>query len=415
MGVSLTSGWVLIVLLAVVTSVGVGVVRAWPRWAVPGVRAVASRVLLLAGVNILVLLTAAVAMNDQYGFYADWADLTGAIVGGTQPGSGTLRGGGDARSAVLQPAGDQTGSATFLPQLPAPLRGGARRARFTVTGRASGIRAAVEVYLPPGYADPAEGSRRYPVLETFPGYPGGPFVPADPVDSVVRGHRMAETIVIAPAAEVPPGRDAECVDGGPGDPKVETWLTVDVPEWAAHTLRVRTDRESWATLGWSAGGWCAAMATMLHPDRYAAAVVMGGYFRPDFGAAYAPFRPGSVLGRRYDLVELAGHRPPPVALWMQTSQADRLSYPTSAAFLAAARPPMSVQALVMTDAGHRVQVWYPLIPQALTWLASTDPAFAVPNGKQDRTTPAHPTPMKRPGGHAVVSRAATRTHRRPPS
>jgi hypothetical protein len=121
---------------------------------------------------------------------------------------------------------------------------------------------------------------------------------------------------------------------------------------------------------------------MLHPARYSAAIVLGGYFQPDFGTLYDPFRPGSAAWHRYDLVALAAQHPPAVALWVQTSRADRLSFPTTAELLARARPPLSVQSLVMEHAGHRTDVWLPLLPQTLAWLGAEIPGFA----------PARPSP-----------------------
>jgi len=53
------------------------------------------------------------------------------------------------------------------------------------------------------------------------------------------------------------------------------------------------------------------MVAMLHPAQYAAAIVMGGYFRPEFGPYYRPYPSSSALARRYDLVALSKNRPPP--------------------------------------------------------------------------------------------------------
>jgi hypothetical protein len=117
------------------------------------------------------------------------------------------------------------------------------------------------------------------------------------------------------------------------------------------------------------------MASMLHPAQYAGAIVMAGYFRPEMGPFYQPYPDSSPLSRRYDLVALAHDRPPPVAMWLQTSHADHVSFSGSAAFLNAARPPLAVHAVVLRQAGHRVQVWQALLPEALRWLGTTLPGF----------------------------------------
>jgi enterochelin esterase-like enzyme len=253
---------------------------------------------------------------------------------------------------------------------------------YQVTGPLSGVTASVLVTVPPGY-DAAAVRSDYPVLETFAGYPGSvsQWVKTMHLQSAladeVAAHRLRPMIVVSPQIEVPAGTDTECVDGGPGAPRLETFVTRDVPDWLAAHFRVRTDRGSWASIGLSAGGWCAAMAAMLHPAQFGAAIVLGGYFHPEFEAGYEPFPPHGDAGRRYDLVALAHRAPPPLALWVETSHADPVSYSSSTALLKAARPPLSVTATVLQNAGHRIGVWRGLLPDALRWLGSTVPGFGT--------------------------------------
>jgi hypothetical protein len=186
--------------------------------------------------------------------------------------------------------------------------------------------------------------------------------------------RIADAIIVAPDVQLPAGVDTECVDAGPGRTRVETWADVDVPGWVLATFRAQPGRGSWATIGVSSGGWCAASSAMLHPDRFGAAIVLGGYFRPDFpaGRAFAANSPGA---RRYDLVRLARSTPPAVAFWLETSPADKVSWSTSSAFVAVARPPLIVQAVTLPNAGHRFSVWQALLPRAIDWLGRTAPGF----------------------------------------
>ena len=252
---------------------------------------------------------------------------------------------------------------------------------YTVSGPLSGITAAVVVQLPPGYRDAANATARYPVLETFPGYPGQPTQWIRAMDAgavmaaAVAAHRMRPALIVSPQVEIPPGVDTECVNASPGRPQLETWLAQDVPTWIVRTFRVQPGRWSWATIGLSAGGWCAAMVAMLHPAQYAAAVVMGGYFRPSFGSAYEPYPNNSPLESRYNLVRLAARKPPSVAVWLETSHADPLSYTSSSALLRAAKPPLAVDATVLQHAGHRLSVWQALLPAALSWLGHNVPGF----------------------------------------
>jgi hypothetical protein len=187
---------------------------------------------------------------------------------------------------------------------------------------------------------------------------------------------MAPAIIVSPTIEFPPGVDTECVDGPGTYPRVETWVTRDIPAWVLRTFRAEPDRDAWATIGLSAGGWCAALATMRHPRQYAAAIILGGYFHPEFSPNYRPFGLRSAEGDYYDLIALAEHQAPPVALWLETSHSDPISYPSSAKLLAVAHAPLSVQALILPHAGHRLSIWRDLLPRVVAWLGANLPGFA---------------------------------------
>src|SRR5262249_33086913 len=105
-------------------------------------------------------------------------------------------------------------------------------------------------------------------------------------------------------------------------------------------------------------------------QQYAAAVVLGGYFRPEFSRNYRPFSTGSAEDRYYDLIALAEHHAPPVALWIETSHSDPVSYPSSAKLLAVAQAPLSVQALILSQAGHGSGFGRPLLPRFVGWLGA---------------------------------------------
>lgn len=384
---SLTGRVFLDVVVVMTVASFVAAVGVMPRIAGRGVRSLLVRSGALLVVNVMVLLTATVVLNDQFTFFADWSDLRGALFGGQRV--STASAGAAAAQAANAPVAGPAATVSglqALPLLPPGASAADRVLRYTVTGARSGLRGVILVTLPEGYTDPANATRRYPVLETFHGYPGDPGAWVDSlnlgsyIDAAVRQRAVGEMITISPTIEFPPGIDTECVDGTGSAPKVETWLTQDVPEWVVSTLRVRTERSSWATAGFSMGAWCAAMATMLHPQQYAAGIVMGGYFSPEFSSNYVPFQANSAQTGRYDLVALARRAPPSVALWVETSHSDPISYPSTSRLLKAARPPLSVQALVLSHAGHRVSLWQGEIPQVLSWLGMNVSGFAATGG-----------------------------------
>lgn len=362
------------VLAVLALTVAVGTVLAWPLLARPGLRWIAARIGLLISSNVTVLLMVAVTLNNQFLFFASWTDLFG-IFGSDAPAKVTESGAPPARTPVppMAPAVD----GRQLPPLPPGSGPDGRQVWVTVTGARSGLTGTVLLRLPAGYR---RSTASHPVLMTFSGYPGSPAQWLGPMqlprelDLRIAGGQLRDPIVVAPTVEFPAGADTECVDAGRGR-NVETWISQDVPDWIRTHLRVLDDRRAWATIGLSSGGWCAAMTTMLHPDRFSAAVVFGGYFRPKF-AGPSPLTYNRRWAARYNLVRQARHRPPGVSIWLLTSRTDRVSYPTTALFLAAARAPLRVRALVLADAGHRLSVYRPHLPAALDWLGRTAAGFA---------------------------------------
>ena len=352
----------------------------WPALAGHSLDRIAARAGMLLIVNILVLLTAATQLNAQFLFFADWTDLRGAL-SGSYAATALSRGATASHAVKKKVAGPAAAAGRLLPPLPAGGVDSRGVISYTVRGPLSGITGTVVVQLPPGYTNPASATVRYPVLEALWGYPGSARSWIDVMNlgdvaaKQAAAKHLRPVLVVSPEVEIPAGVDTECVYGSGGRPQLETWLARDVPNWVTHTFRVQTDRASWASIGVSAGAWCAAMVTMLHPAQYSAAIVLGGYFRPEFGPFYEPYPPNSPLTTRYDLISLSRRKPPPVAIWLETSHADAVSYTLSAAFLKATKPPLAVQAMVLQHAGHRVSLWGGLLPGSLIWLGANVPGF----------------------------------------
>jgi len=369
-------GWLLPVALSAVALVlFVLVVVGRPRPARPG-PALVARIGEVLALNVVVVLIAASILNDQYVFYSSWSDLFGT----TAP-PGTQVAGGTAHAAALKtPLGvglADLRTPAVLPALPSP---GAQVQTYHLTGPMSGVSGTVIVVLPPGY-NPAS-PKLYPVIETFHGYPGIPLsamhglnLPSS-IDAAYRQHLVAPSILVLPQTDNPNRLDTECMNGpGGSGPQVETWLARDIPTWVVHHFRVARDRSSWATMGYSLGGWCSAMIGMRHPDIFGASIVFMGYFRPEFAKSYNPVLPGSPDWVSHDLTAMASSAPPPIAMWVMTAKDDKHAYPATEAFLAAAKPPLSVTAYILASGGHRVGEIPPLIPRVMSWLSSSLPGF----------------------------------------
>lgn len=377
MFVGLTGTPFLALLVAATVLALIGSVVLWPRLAAPGWWRVLGRLGVLLLVAALVLATAGTALNRTYVFFTDWSDLFGATGGQVVQATG----GGSVSAAMAAPV--RTPSPVTLPPA-AVLPPSSSGAHVQLTGPVSGVTSSVQVLLPAGYSDPANAHRTYPVIEAFPGFPGTgdglvkTFDLPGIVDQLAAAHVMSPAVVVVPEPWSPAGRDTECANG-PGGPSAgdqyETWVAVDVPAWVRAHFRVDTARTSWATFGISAGAWCAAVATMLHPEQFAAALSLAGYFRVEWGN-WRPYVSGDPRAARYDLVRLAGANPPPVALWVAVSRQDKYSFPPTEELLHRAAPPLSVTAQVSSGGGHRFSLWVPWLGNGLTWLGGHVPGFA---------------------------------------
>jgi enterochelin esterase-like enzyme len=322
------------------------------------------------------LLAVAGTLNAQYDWYSSWRDLGTALSGGdSSVGSAEpVHAGGQLAAPIRSVREPQI---TGLNPNPGP---DGQYVTVTLPGSLSKVSSSVVVWLPQSYTQAGSAHRRYPVIEVFHGIPGSPREYSHDINlgKMVAGlavaGRMREAILVMPDSS-PNKVDSECVNGGSRGLAMEDWLTKDVPNWVRHSLRVQPDRQSWATMGLSTGGFCSSMAAMLHPQTYGSAIELGGYLTPQFDSHYRPFAYGSTAWKRYDLVKLAATTPPPVALWIETSKTDSLSYSGNKRLIATAKAPMSVTADVLLDAGHRMSVWVGVMPTSLSWLGSTASGF----------------------------------------
>lgn len=357
----------------------VWVVARWGRSATNTFVSVLRRLLALAVVSLLTVLTLAAPINAEYGWYPTIGDLRPGTVQGQEVASAEPAASAVAARVASSPlvSGPRTRPAVHLALKSTASGAGAGYQDFTVHGRRSGMTGTVTVWFPKEYR--SEPNREFPVIEGFHGIAPAPYaffnvVHMDQIVSdLAASGKMRPALIVIPHW-APGGRDNECVDSAAGG-KVETWLTQDIPEWLYSTFRVLPGRDAFAAWGMSAGGWCANMSSMLHPDTFATAISLGGYWRPDFDPTFVPFHPGSAEWNRYDLISLAHKRPPSVALWSLYGKSEVLAAPTSREMLAAVTRPTSLTSIVLPRGGHNTAVWLPYVQPSLEWLAGASPAF----------------------------------------
>ncbi len=148
-----------------------------------------------------------------------------------------------------------------------------------------GARAAV-VYLPPAALTAKPPA--LPVIIAFAGQPGAPvdmFVSGNLgalVDQYAAKHNGIAPIVVAPDQLSTPDHNPMCVDSALGNSA--TYIMTDVIGWVKSHLRVSSDKDAWATAGYSQGATCAVQFTAAHPDVFGAALAVSSEAGPTIGA-----------------------------------------------------------------------------------------------------------------------------------
>ena len=185
------------------------------------------------------------------------------------------------------------------------LFGGHGTAAVTATGESSEIRMVdvgahrldipprpAYVYLPPGYAAPANAHRYYPVVYLIHGYPGGAadWVEAadlrHTLDALIEARRIPPVIAVTPDANGGWMHDSECLNQVNG-PQVATYLTGTVVNYTDAHFRALTGREDRVLGGASSGGYCALNLGLHHQDEYSTLLAFEPYGNPGVAARRA--------------------------------------------------------------------------------------------------------------------------------
>jgi pimeloyl-ACP methyl ester carboxylesterase len=292
-----------------------------------------------------------VVVNRQFDFYSSWSDLFGQRSG--DPGAISVNG-----------------------SLP-PGRG--RLVVLPVDGRASHTQSEMLAWLPPQYGERAYRHHRFPVVLFLPGQPEQPagvfrgFQLGAAARSAMSADHVAPFVLVIPPLMIRPPVDTECTDV-PHGPRAETWLATDVPRAITAQLRVDPPGRHWSVLGWSTGAFCAAKLLYAHPQQFAAAVGLGGYYQPTTQKAWPNLFGGRPSFERHNSPQwLYAHRSSGLTgrLLIVTSRQDRESWVSSAKMLRATQDNPNVSRVVLPHGGHNFGVYRPTIGTSLRWLAGT--------------------------------------------
>ncbi len=161
--------------------------------------------------------------------------------------------------------------AVNLEHLPAPWRGGS-----TTAG--------VGIYTPPGY-EPG-GGRRYPVLyeapNTYAAWDAAVNVHVI-LDTLIDDGSIPAMIVVFVDAQGGPYPDSECANSVDGREWMDTFISGTVVSYVDTHYATIKAADGRGIIGFSQGGYCAAVLALRHPSVFGTSIPISGYFRAGQG------------------------------------------------------------------------------------------------------------------------------------
>ena len=355
---SLTGTALFVLSVGLVPVVMVLMLVAWNR--LPGPRAVrvAGRVGMVLVSQAAAVLAVLIWVNNTYGLYESWSDLMG------DNGQVQMNAAGPGNAGVPADPAVRT-QAEFTPDKDGVLK-------TVATGPRSHITGTVLVWLPPQYGQPAYRQTRFPVVELLPGYPGSPGAwfgamgVGRELAALIAQHRAGPMILVAPKMNVLGRVDPGCADL-PHGAQTSSWLGTDVPQLVREHFRTAPGARHWATMGYSAGAYCAANTALHHAKTFHAVVSLSGYNAPE---ATLVTRDPALTRANDPYLELrdAKHQPD-VVLLMAGSYQDSDTVYAARALLSVLHHPGASRLLTIQRGGHNTQVWRSMLPTALAWLS----------------------------------------------
>ncbi|WP_245194815.1 alpha/beta hydrolase [Kitasatospora phosalacinea] len=348
-----------------------GTVRIWPRLAGRGWRPVLGRLGTIVGTQLSVICTLALLANNYFAFYSSWGDLLGTGENGPVTVQDQLLGRDPGVQRLSTESVRDTGATGRAPEQAGRLE------RVRLPGASTGLSTEGYVYLPPQYFQPAYRDRRFPAVIAITGFPGDARnlvtklnYPSVQLKLAEQGRaKPAVLVLMRPSPAMP--RDTECEDV-PGGPQTDRYFSADVPAALRASYRIASGPGAFGVIGNSTGGYCALKLAMRHPDVFAAAASLSGYYRaaedPTTGDLF-----GGDRGRRdqADLEWRLAHLPAPATALLVGGgrEGDGDYHEQTERFRAAARSTATrVSAITLDRGGHNFATWSRMLPAALGWL-----------------------------------------------
>ncbi|MEU3912133.1 alpha/beta hydrolase-fold protein [Streptomyces sp. NPDC029721] len=318
------------------------------------------------------------------------AVLTGvavAVLAVSLAACGSPKGGKDEKGKKAPAAADSSAAAAAspspdgkvrMPTGPAPTLTKARDTAvgpISVTrlaGPKSGVTGQVWVWLPPEYNDPKYAKTGFPVLTLFAGGQSngyntwaGSELPIQEEDvRLAKAGKAHPFIMVMPVQNFTSDekRALDCSDI-PGQPKMATWMTQDIPDWVRANFRTLKGRDSWGVMGASTGGFCSAKLALQYPDVYKAAVPIDGYFIPD--SRLWQGHEAEKAANNPDLLVTQGKAD--VKMLVTAGGADAFEKGVVKSWMAKAAPPVAIEYYEQPGGKHLTSDFKKMIPDALQW------------------------------------------------
>ncbi|KOG45317.1 hypothetical protein ADK75_32065 [Streptomyces virginiae] len=241
----------------------------------------------MAGAAVLALAGTAALVLNHYEI-PPFTDKGSAVSFGQTPAGGGKKDDAPppANSKMLMPTGP---AAEFKNSMTLP--DGTHVAVTTLDGKKSGFKGKVWVWAPKEYNDPKFAKSGFPVMIALPGgagYPSNYWMGTDlglqtSISKWYTEGKSKPFILAMPVLNPAPDDKGIYWDGSdiPGQPKMGTWLTEDVPDLVKANFRTVKSRDGWAFMGSSTGGFAGLKAVLKHPDKFKAVIASGPDIVPD--------------------------------------------------------------------------------------------------------------------------------------
>ncbi|HSV65073.1 MAG TPA: alpha/beta hydrolase-fold protein [Mycobacteriales bacterium] len=365
----------LLILVVVAVGLCAGVGLLWPRW--PRGLRLPGRCVSLLLVMAMGAVLAGDVVNRRFGLYASFTDLLGqgSAISYEPPDSFGVRP-EETRLTVLTRGWQALGSR-------AAQAGRGILLDVIYGGGRSGISRPGLLYLPAVYFT-SQQDRRLPAIELFHGTPGRARNYRDQMhidtilDAEIAAGRVPPVLAVIPTTYERTYSD--CVDAVHGE-RDETYLAVDVPADVETAFRVLPGR-SFAALGFSTGGFCAVNLALHHPDRYAAAASLSGFFTPgqDPGTARLYGHSQAARQRNSPLWWIMHRHPsaPPLYLVASTDDPATMREDDQLAAMISRHARRLPSYIAQISGGHNYGTWQAAIRPALDWVSGYLPISLAP-------------------------------------